>query len=164
MVLCHIQISLSHHFQLFQWSNKMLNWAKSKMETLIWVEVDAWDFDLENTDVLNFKKSEFSFKYAVLWSVSLVRKDPTNEVWNSSKISKFGSYFVLMLQSSWELYAKLLCLVSWTRWPLLVGVNEASGQPIQRSNEYEYTYFFKKCICILRSSWGAQYPQTRTKK
>ena len=35
------------------------------METLIWVEVD-WDFDLENTDVLNFKKSQFSFKYAVL--------------------------------------------------------------------------------------------------
>lgn len=57
----------------------MLNWAKSKMETLTWVEVDDWDFDLENTGVLNFKKSEFSFKYAVLWSVSLVRKDPTNE-------------------------------------------------------------------------------------
>lgn len=36
------------------------------METLTWVEVDDCDFDLENTDVLNFKKSEFSFKYAEL--------------------------------------------------------------------------------------------------
>ena len=57
-----------HYHTIFSFSNgvlKILNWVKSKMETLIWVEVD-WDFDLENTDVFNFKKSQFNFKYAVL--------------------------------------------------------------------------------------------------
>lgn len=45
----------------------MLNRAESKMETYTWVEKDDGDFALENTDVLNFYKSEFSFLYEVFW-------------------------------------------------------------------------------------------------
>lgn len=46
------------------------------MGTYIWAETDDWDFNVENIDVLNIRKSEFSFRYEVF---ALGEERQTNE-------------------------------------------------------------------------------------
>lgn len=62
--------------------NKNVAQSQVKDGDLIWVEVDDWDFVLENTEVLNFKSQNSALDvncFEMFDHLPLVKREPTHE-------------------------------------------------------------------------------------